>query len=258
MKILFWSEKQGCGTTTNLIAAASMTALNYGSQTAIIGAQSNLCDVMGYFCACQKKREKLTGLDFLLTIQRETVFTKQYLKEALEKTAIERLFVLPLGTQRLCDFYPKETEKVLKRAVHLADNLFDFVFIDCGGRTDDWAKEQMREADLIVVNFRHNWNDFDRFFSKQRAFADKLVYFIGNYKEENINKKARIEKIYRIEPHKLAVIPYNPEFEQACRMGKADCYFLTDMTQRQRYFLEKIQMAVWIFAHAASERKFNI
>lgn len=50
------------------------------------------------------------------------------------------------------------------------------------------------------------------------------MYLIGSYQKDAVYNKKIIHRIYRIAPEKLGVVPYNPEFEMACREGKLDRY----------------------------------
>lgn len=43
------------------------------------------------------------------------------------------------------------------------------------------------------------------------------MYLIGSYQKDAVYNKKNIHRIYRIAPEKLGVVPYNPEFEMACR-----------------------------------------
>ena len=143
----------------------------------------------------------------------------------------------------LCDFYPKETRNVLNQVIHLMDESMDFSFIDCGSESDDWTKEQMKQADLIVVNFSQASQGLDHFFSEHADVSDKVVYLIGSYQKEAVYNKKNIHRIYRIAPEKLGVVPYNPEFEMACREGKLDRYIrgrrlLLPTDMRENFFTE--------------------
>lgn len=119
----------------------------------------------------------------------------------------------------------------------------DFSFIDCGSEKDDWTKEQMKQADLIVVNFSQTSQGLDHFFSTHADVSDRVVYLIGSYQKDAVYNKKNIHRIYRIAPGKLGVIPYNPEFEAACREGKLDRYIrgrrlLLPTDMRENFFTE--------------------
>lgn len=257
MRIVFWSEEPACGTTSNMIAVASLLASKYGYRIALIPAEKNTRD----FSFCFSGRERMTvkedcayyaleGLDYLLMAGKYGALTERHLEEALQTIVEERLFCLPQGTRLLCDYYPKETKRVLNQTIQLLDRKMDLSFIDCGNRQDDWTKNQMKRANLIVVNFSQTAQGLDHFFSSQALVSEKIIYFIGNYQKDSVYNKKNIHRIYRIAPEKLGVIPYNPEFDMVCREGKLDKYvkgkkFLVSTNARD-YFLSELEQAAQI------------
>ena len=227
MKIVFWSEEAACGTTSNMIATASMIVARHNCRVAMLSAEKNAHDLAGNFsrpdsvtvnedCAYYA----LEGLDYLLMAGKYGNLTEHHLEEALQSVVDGKLFCIPQGKRMLCDFYPKETRNVLNQVIRLLDESMDFSFIDCGSERNDWTKEQMKQADLIVVNFSQTSQGLDHFFSEHADVSEKVVYLIGSYQKDAVYNKKNIHRIYRIAPEKLGVVPYNPEFEMACREGK--------------------------------------
>ena len=75
MKIVFWSEEAACGTTSNMIATASMIVARHDCRVAMLSAEKNAHDLAGNFsrpdsvtvnedCAYYA----LEGLDYLLML----------------------------------------------------------------------------------------------------------------------------------------------------------------------------------------------
>ena len=128
--------------------------------------------------------------------------------------------------------------------------MMDFSFIDCGAGQDEWTKNQMKKADLVVVNFRQSSKGLDHFFASQQELAGKTVYFISSYQKDSIYNKKNINRIYRIAPEKLGVVPYNPEFQLACNLGKLDKYMKGKKTllptDMRDYFFEELEHAVQV------------
>ena len=250
MKIVFWSEEAACGTTSNMIATASMIVARHDCRVAMLSAEKNAHDLAGNFsrpdsvtvnedCAYYA----LEGLDYLLMAGKYGNLTEHHLEEALQSVVDGKLFCIPHGKRMLCDFYPEETRNVLNQVIRLLDESMDFSFIDCGSERNDWTKEQMKQADLIVVNFSQTSQGLDHFFSEHADVSEKVVYLIGSYQKDAVYNKKNIHRIYRIAPEKLGVVPYNPEFEMACREGKLDRYIrgrrlLLPTDMRENFFTE--------------------
>ena len=94
-----------------------------------------------------------------------------------------------------------------------------------------------------MVNFSQTSQGLDHFFSTHADVSDRVVYLIGSYQKDAVYNKKNIHRIYRIAPGKLGVIPYNPEFEAACREGKLDRYIrgrrlLLPTDMRENFFTE--------------------
>ena len=120
LKIVFWSEEAACGTTSNMIATASMIVARHDCRVAMLSAEKNAHDLAGNFsrpdsvtvnedCAYYA----LEGLDYLLMAGKYGNLTEHHLEEALQSVVDGKLFCLPQGKRMLCDFYPKETRNVL-------------------------------------------------------------------------------------------------------------------------------------------------
>lgn len=177
MKIVFWSEEAACGTTSNMIATASMIVARHDCRVAMLSAEKNAHDLAGNFsrpdsvtvnedCAYYA----LEGLDYLLMAGKYGNLTEHHLEEALQSVVDGKLFCIPQGKRMLCDFYPKETRNILNQVIRLLDESMDFSFIDCGSERNDWTKEQMKQADLIVVNFSQTSQGLDHFFQSMQMF----------------------------------------------------------------------------------------
>lgn len=257
MKIVFWSEEKDCGTTSNMLAAATMTALRYAYRILLISADKSVCDFMTNYTKKDKTivREDcayyvLDGMDYLLTAAKYGKLTADHIEEAVKTIIKGRLFCLPQGARLLCDYYPNETKRALDQVIGLSEQTMDLVFIDCGTDGGEWTKEQMKQADLVVVNFKHSPHSLTHFFTDQKNISKKMIYFIGSYQKESVYNKKNIHRIYRIEPEKLGVIPYNPEFEFVCREGKLDKYMKgkrnLPVTGMRQYFFEELERAVQI------------
>ena len=257
MKIVFWSEEQDCGTTSNMIAAATLLASRRSCKVALIQTGKQLRDLSVNFTGREENLVKedcsyyaLKGMDYLLTAGKEGAITRDHLEEALQIIGKGALYCLPQGNHVLSEYYPGERQKILEQVIELTDEIMDFSFIDCGAGQDEWTKNQMKKADLVVVNFRQSSKGLDHFFASQQELAGKTVYFISSYQKDSIYNKKNINRIDRIAPEKLGVVPYNPEFQLACNLGKLDKYMKGKKTllptDMRDYFFEELEHAVQV------------
>lgn len=264
MKIIFWSEEKDCGTTSNMIAAASLLASKRPCKVALLQAGRHLKDLSGSFTGREENLVKedceyyaLRGMDYLLTAGRDGRLTRKHLEGALQTLDKERLYCIPQGKHALSGYYPEQVRQILDQVIELTDEVMDFSFIDCGCEQDEWTREQMKQADLVVVNFRQSAQVLDHFFAKQPDIACKTIYFISSYQKDSIYNKKNINRIYRIAPEKLGVVPYNPEFQLACNLGRVDKYMKGKKTllptEMRDYFFAELERAVQILMESLEE-----
>ena len=99
LKIVFWSEEAACGTTSNMIATASMIVARHDCRVAMLSAEKNAHDLAGNFsrpdsvtvnedCAYYA----LEGLDYLLMAGKYGNLTEHHLEEALQSVVDGKLF----------------------------------------------------------------------------------------------------------------------------------------------------------------------
>lgn len=259
MKIAFWGEGEASGTTSNMLAAASALANAYPYKSVMLqtgkedrSISQNFSDTEGENFDLKEgcAYYALKGLDYLISVGRKCALTKKQVQDNMHPLIGEKLFCLSSGGRVLCDYYPKETNRVLKQVIGLADQNMDFTFIDCGCRSDPWTMQLLREADLVVVNIKQSQQAFDHFFLQHSNISEKVIFFISRYQKDSIYNRKNIHRLYRIDPKRLAVIPYNPEFPHACEKGKLDKYMKGKSSlypsQVRQYFMQELSQAVQI------------
>ncbi len=251
MKIAFWGGEMECGTTSNLMALGAYISSRGNCQVAMLQAEGKKQSIRNFFSGKPTEfvKEKsnyyaLEGLDYLLSVGKRRPLDKQLVKRNLE-TLGEGLFCLTAGNRGLAELYPKETDGVLLQVIEQLEEVMDFTFIDCGRREDEWARELLRDADLVVVNLKQSTESFDRFFLHQVKLSKKCLYVIGNYQKESVYNRRNLERIYRIPENQLAVVPYNPEFQQALERGRLDKYMQGKgdfyVSETRKYFMQELE-----------------
>ena len=251
MKVAFWGTERESGTTSNLMALASYIACHSKRQVAMLQLEKENRGLADYYSTRESTlvKEKndyfvLEGLDYLLSVGKKRELTSKLVAENMESLIEEHLYCLTAGNRKLNDYYPEETNRVMQQIITLLDKEVDFTFIDCGNRMDDWTMQMMREADLVVVNLKQTAEAFDKFFLQHRNLAPKVIYLVGNYRKESVYNKRNLQRIYRIPKEKLAVMPVNQEFWQACEKGRLDKYMKGKRnpyaTEVRRYFMREL------------------
>ena len=268
MKIVFWGDTQAAGTTSNMLATASALAIQYPYQSVMLqtAGKGNAVDISKSFSETEPLEEELKegcayyplrGLDYLYTVGKKGVLTAKQIQDNMQAVIEKKLYCLSSGSRMLCNFYPEETNQILANVIRLADQQMDFTFIDCGCRTDAWTQELIKNADLLVVNLAQTQKSFDHFFLNHIKLSENIIFFISSYQKDSTYNKKNIHRLYRIEPERLAVVPYNPEFAHACEKGRLDKYMKGRgnlySTQMRRFFMQEVMQAVQILLEYADD-----
>lgn len=262
MRVAFWGMESECGTTSNLMALASFMACHSKLQVAMLQLEKEKQELKEFFSTRETElvKEKndyfvLEGLDYLFSIAKQKKLTREQVFENMEPLIENRLYCMPTGSRRLYQFYPKETNEMLQQVISLLDACMDVTFIDCGNHMDGWTKQVIKEADLLVVNLKQTSASFDEFFLKNGSLAAKVLYLVGNYQKESVYNKQNLRRIYRIPKEHLAVIPFNPEFQQACEKGRLDKYMKGKKslygTEKRQYFMQELAATMQLLMRSA-------
>lgn len=257
MRVAFWGMERECGTTSNLMALASYMACNSNLRVAMLQLEKEKQELKDYFSIKETElvKEKndyfaLEGMDYLFSVGKSGNLTGELVLENVESLIEDRLFCVPTGSRRLYQFYPKETNEIMQQVIELLGEHMDVTLIDCGNRTDEWTRQVIREADLLVVNLRQTSASFDEFFIKYANLASKVIYLVGNYQKDSVYNKQNLRRIYRIPKNRLAVVPFNQEFWQACEKGRLDKYMKGKRslyaTEKRQYFMRELDAAMQI------------
>lgn len=254
MKIAFWGEEDSCGTTMNMLAMASYLTTRSTYRSVLISACNGSKNIKKHFSNTSIERGYvrescdyyvLEGIDYLLATKKKQMLTKKHIHDSMQNVMDGKLFCISSGEHILQNYYPEELEQVLSMAIHLADGIVDYTFIDCGCKKDIWTKKMLQEADIVVVNFKQSPRALDDFFLNHVNISDKICYFVGSYQKESIYNKQNLQRMYRIEPEKIGVIPYSAEFQLACQRGQLDKFMKGKgklyQSENKRYFFQELE-----------------
>lgn len=256
MKIVFWSEEEKSGTTSNMLAAASYLAAKYSFRSVMIDMGLKCSHLEQSFSGTDESRyvnEACSyyvpqGLDYLLSVGKRKKLTEKQVFDSMRMVMEDRLYCLTFKEDMIRN--PEEVRLVLGQVIALADQTMDFSFIDCGCRRDQDTMQLLTQADLVVANFKQSPRQLDAFFLNYSGVLEKVVYFIGNYQKDSAYNKKNIHRIYRIAPERIGVVPYNPEFQLACQKGRLDRFMKGKgnlyWTEQRQFFFRELEQALQI------------
>ena len=230
MRIVFWGSERGCGVTSNMLIVSTYLACRKGYRIVMAQLAEEKEGIESYF----PKIEEFYGKKYIGTLIRRQLYYVSMKEWEREK-----------GTS-------------LSELIKYLECNMDIVAMDLANRTDEEARNLMRNVDLVVVNLKQEHADFDRYYAKYASLSKKMFLLIGNYYENEYCNKESFQKKYRIPKEQLGVIPYNPEYQVVCAKGCLDSYirriqskFLSGIKEQ---FLKEVENAAeQIYLTAAAE-----
>ena len=230
VRIVFWGSERGCHVTSNMLILAGYLACQKGYRITMLELAEEQCGVWNYF---REKQEKYV-VDFL-------------------RTLLERQLYYVMN-----DEWDAHKEEQITKVITYLEHNMDMVFINLANRTDDEAKELMRNAHLVVVNLGQELRAFDRFYARYANLSANVLLMIGNYYEDGACERELLLKKYRIPEEQLAVIPNNPEYEMACDKRCVERYLRRNKRQwctaRKKYFLKELEKVAEQLCEAIKKR----
>lgn len=256
MKIAFWSNGNGkSGVTSNMIAVALMTAVQYQFKIVMLQSGFNL-NSLDYAFADYAQIQAIRENSFCHPIKGIDYFLKKYRQNALNEDAVinqgmerllEKAYYIPATEHASREVFEDSMVKSIKEILDRIHKAADIIFVDAGSGMGELSKKILEAADLIVVNTVQETNELEKFFFRYQEYIKKSVYLISFYHcNSNCNLK-KIQKIFRIEKRQIAAVPYNVMFYDAVSKGKAVKYLADHYQCREFdqnfYFMKEIKAA---------------
>lgn len=235
MKIVFWGASRGCGTTSNMTAAAGFLALAMNHRGICLQPKAGIGDLESFFVPVEKRsvlREESTyyaleGMDYLIWQEQHHRLDAAAMKESLVSLMDHRLYYLPGGAREKPGLYPAQTGELQRRILDRMEEYAELLFIDIGSGRDEFSYSLLQRADVVVVNFSGEQRELEQFFCSQIPCHGKVLYLLANYSAEQVYNCENLQRIYRMDPGSICCIPNNPHFSQACMRGRVEQYMKT-------------------------------
>ncbi len=248
MKIAFWSEEDGCGTTSGMAAIASVCADIWHRRSILFQSSNQEGDLFRKLGAGM--RGGRTGPVYrdiwaeLCWLADSGMLTKASLFSYLVPAARGRMYYLPQGEYKKQDSYAKETRSGISRIIRFAEQTADLIFIDCGSGKDGLSEYLLSQADVAVVTISQERQNLDAYFQSRHAFQGKVLYLVSPYHQESIYNRKNINRLYRLREEEMAVIPHNPVFRYMSEKGKIERFVRRQLRgtaiDNQRYFMQEL------------------
>lgn len=232
MLVTFWSNYHQSGTTSNAAALSVMIALEYRLRLLITHSQYERSSLETTFLDRQYVRNELInskdiGIDALSGFVRYNKADRDSILSFTTTLINRKLDLLPGTTITNKEIYIRDMSDVIENLLAAVNESYDIVIIDASGE-NELKDIIIRMSDVIVVNLTQNYNVLEHFFSQYGDLAEKCMFILSRYdKNSRLNRK-NISRKYRLKD-RLAVIPYNIEFSDACSEGKIIDFLLRNL-----------------------------
>lgn len=251
MKIAFWSEEDGCGTTSSMAAIASICSNAWGMKTILMQSRNQEGDLykklegIPYHNMVREESAyyALGGLDYLLWQEEHKQLDTAMMRNSMIAVVKERMYYLPQGEHKKRKAYANKLKDAMRKVIRLSEYMSDLTFIDCGSGPDELSEYLLSLADAVVVNFSQERQAMDTYFQNRHTFCSNVVYLVNQYCQESVYNIQNINRLYRLQGN-LAVIPHNPFFRYASDKGKLETFIRRHIRgsifDYQFYFMQEL------------------
>ncbi len=266
LKIVFWSEEDGCGITSGMAAVASVCADVWNKRTILMQSSNqtgDLCQKLGSgqkAAALMQAEDAGYGRDnwaYLSRLARGRKLTKVGLMQCMIPVVRGRMYYLPQGEYQKREKYPDIVKAGLWQVVCMAEQISDLTFVDCGSGRDEMSDFLMSRADVVVIGISQERQNLDAFFQNRHVFQGNVIYLVNQYQQESIYNKKNLNRLFRLQEEELAVIPGNPVFRHISGKGRTErfirAYTKYRILDHQRYFMMELMQTAGLILKAAGQ-----
>jgi len=232
--VSFWGTVHGqASTTSNVIAAASILALEYNLKTMITQTQWSHSTLESSFIKANRKDGLLTfsdtGIDALERLARSNRLTAEKVSDYTVSVLKERLDLL-VGSSKPSISMFEDIGDVLDIIFSVAKEYYDLCLIDVhSGTQNEVTKKVLNESDLIVVNLNQNIHVLERFFNRE-DYLDVLdekpyVIVLSQYDHKSQYTVKNIKRRFKC-TQPIFTVPYNTNYRDASNNQAVIEYFL--------------------------------
>jgi hypothetical protein len=265
MLVIYWSPVSGqtC-TTSNMIAAATMMALDYQMKILVTHTQGrktlveNAYDRLRVPERMQGIAGSMGGMDAVVRLYLCEMLTPQGLRDNTESIMKDRLDLLA-GTEQVTE---EEWLRSIPHIIHSAKQQYDVIFVDIGsGMNNSVTRLYLELADQIVVNLNQNVSLLSSVYDKANGPESIIgkgrrapLYCLGSFDRRSKYSVDRISKAYRIPMKNIGIVPRNTRFMDAL-LDQDVVDFLLRAMAIKKGLLEYNEEAEWVRAIRRFDRR---
>lgn len=241
------------GTTSNLMAIAVMSTLQYQYKNVITQTHFNLNNLEAPLAAASVINNKEYFLDIGIDALARSIKSSPLDGEIIENCSIsllnKKLSLLPGTTKNNKDIYESDMSKTITNILNALAGYHDMVFIDTNAGSNELTLKILQNSDMIIINLSQNKSILEDYGSNYEFSNKKVFYLIGNYDSNSKYNLKNMMKTYSwLKMKNTAVIPYNTEYMDAQSDGQVIPFILRNMNcdkeDSNAYFIHEVKKAV--------------
>lgn len=156
-----------------------------------------------------------TGADSLAKYARYNKLSSDMLNNYTTELIKGRLDLLQGSTHEYKSYHSNDIKAIMDSGLKVAEEVYDFIFIDVSSGIKDMSIEVIDQCDLIVMNVNQNMFVWDDLIQNYEKYLDKMVFVFGKYDENSRFSYKNIQRKYKFK-NRTGIIPYDIEFADAC------------------------------------------
>lgn len=268
--VVFWSPASGqTGTTTNLIAAASLLGLEYSARLLVLGhLQSRRAPLEQAYMRRRVPAEgdlavaADTGIDALLRLAHNRKLQSRSIRDYTVPLLKDRLDLLP-GSNKADKAFISSAKDLLSPLLETVKRYYDLVLIDGGSGTGSgWTQALLQQADTVVISLNQNRFLLDRFFHVAQSHpllaGKRRLIVLGQYDGHSAMTAKNVARQYKLQSP-VYPISHHSGWLDASQGGRAiDFLFRNRQAPRDHdnyAFMQHVRTLAQAIADAAAINK---
>ena len=267
MNVAFWSnEHEKSGAFTNFVATAIASVIrepytitileNYLARENISKAFFSHSNIKDISCGGTGFYEG-SGIEGLLRrIYRGDNFPdllSGYLKEVIPK----HLYYIPQCGFINSEIYDYELYDNINELLSIIKRNTDLCYINLIQENHLSSNAILQHADIIVINLYQDTAYLQNFFKNYHSLKSKSLFVIGNYSPNSLMTCKRISALYDIPLNHISPIPFNKDYDLACKYGRAkefiNKYYYCSKNDPNYMFIQGVKRLAYIISKKREE-----
>lgn len=222
MVIAFFSTVHGqAGTSANMLAVGIMSVLKYQKKVLLLQSHYDRNSLEDFLLKKPRQVQEAEvlddyGIDNIYRNRKLYSMDKDMLLGCCYSFLEGRLQLLPGTSESNREVFEASKEDILSEVIHLAQEHFDFVFIDVNATYGFIREKILEQSDIMVANFCQNPKIMARFFDENKFREDKLIYMIGNYDKKSQYNLTNLKFLFsKMNKKNTVFIEYSRYFKEA-------------------------------------------